>query len=98
MKSSLIVAGNFHASNICPQKTGTAGVSSVSEECILGANTSADLEDTGCVLSFGDGIVRISGLRNAQAEEMVGFSSKLEVYVSELGSRYVGGVAFGNEY
>uniref|UniRef100_A0A8C0JP94 Uncharacterized protein n=1 Tax=Canis lupus dingo TaxID=286419 RepID=A0A8C0JP94_CANLU len=56
LKSSLIVAGNFHASNICPQKTGTAGVSSVSEECILGANTSADLEDTGCVLSFGDGI------------------------------------------
>lgn len=85
-QSSLVVTRNLHASNTCPQKTGAAGVSSGSEECILGANTSADLEETGCVLSIGDGIAQVHGLRNVQAEEMVEFSSKLEAYVSELGT------------
>lgn len=40
--------------NICPQKTRTAGVSSVFEEPILGALLSADLEETRYVLSVGD--------------------------------------------
>lgn len=85
-QSSLIVTRNLPVSSICPQKTGTAGVSSVFEECILGVNTSSDLEETECLLSIGDGIVQIHGLRNVQAEERVEFSSKLEVYVSELGT------------
>ncbi|NWI98167.1 ATPA synthase, partial [Pitta sordida] len=57
---------------------GTAEVSSVLEECILGADTSSELEETGCVLSIGDGIARVYGLRNVQAEEMVEFSSGLK--------------------
>lgn len=60
----------------CP---GTAEVSSILEEKILGADTSADLEETGRVLSIGDGIARVYGLRNVQAEEMVEFSSGLKV-------------------
>lgn len=59
--------------------TGTAEVSSILEEKILGADTSADLEETGRVLSIGDGIARVYGLRNVQAEEMVEFSSGLKV-------------------
>uniref|UniRef100_A0A7N5JPM9 Uncharacterized protein n=1 Tax=Ailuropoda melanoleuca TaxID=9646 RepID=A0A7N5JPM9_AILME len=55
-QSSLIVTRNVHAFSTCPQRPGTAGVSSVFEECILGANTSADFEETGRVLSIGDSI------------------------------------------
>lgn len=59
--------------------SGTAEVSSILEEKILGAETGADLEETGRVLSIGDGIARVYGLRNVQAEEMVEFSSGLKV-------------------
>lgn len=45
----------------------------------MGADTSAELEETGRVLSIGDGIARVYGLRNVQAEEMVEFSSGLKV-------------------
>lgn len=54
-------------------------MSSILEEKILGADTSSDLEETGRVLSIGDGIARVYGLRNVQAEEMVEFSSGLKV-------------------
>lgn len=54
-------------------------MSSILEDKILGADTSADLEETGRVLSIGDGIARVYGLRNVQAEEMVEFSSGLKV-------------------
>lgn len=60
---------------------GTAEVSSILEEKIMGADTSADLEETGRVLSIGDGIARVYGLRNVQAEEMVEFSSGLKVCI-----------------
>lgn len=41
--------------NTCLQKTGTAEVS-VFEERNLGAKTSVDCEETGCVSSIGDSI------------------------------------------
>lgn len=63
---------------------GTAEVSSILEEKILGADTAADLEETGRVLSIGDGIARVYGLRNVQAEEMVEFSSGLKVWLCIL--------------
>ncbi len=45
----------------------TAGeISSVLEERILGAAPKADLEETGRVLSIGDGIARVYGLKNIQ--------------------------------
>lgn len=47
----------------------------------MGADTSSDLEETGRVLSIGDGIARVYGLRNVQAEEMVEFSSGLKVTI-----------------
>lgn len=37
------------------------------------------MEETGRVLSIGDGIARVYGLKNVQAEEMVEFSSGLKV-------------------
>ena len=49
------------------------------EERILGSAPKADLEETGRVLSIGDGIARVYGLTNIQADEMVEFSSGLKV-------------------
>ncbi|XP_052516195.1 ATP synthase subunit alpha, mitochondrial [Budorcas taxicolor] len=95
--SSFIAARNLHASNSRPQKTGTAEVSSILEERILGADTSVDLEETGRVLSIGDGIARVHGLRNVQAEEMVEFSSGLKGMSLNLEPDNVGVVVFGND-
>ena len=58
---------------------GSAEVSSILEERILGKDMGAELEETGRVLSIGDGIARVYGLKNIQAEEMVEFSSGLKV-------------------
>lgn len=58
---------------------GAAEVASILEERILGKAASSDLEETGRVLSIGDGIARVYGLKNIQAEEMVEFSSGLKV-------------------
>ncbi|RMX55206.1 hypothetical protein pdam_00014064, partial [Pocillopora damicornis] len=58
--------------------SGTAEVSSILEQRILGSAQKAELEETGRVLSIGDGIARVYGLKNIQAEEMVEFSSGLK--------------------
>jgi len=63
--------------------TGTKGISEVTsiiEERILGEDGGApQIDETGTVLSIGDGIARVYGLRNVQAEEMVTFSSGVQV-------------------
>lgn len=45
----------------------------------MGFADTVELEETGRVLSIGDGIARVYGLKNIQAEEMVEFSSGLKV-------------------
>jgi F-type H+-transporting ATPase subunit alpha len=57
----------------------TPEVSSILEQKILGIQSKQDLEETGRVLTIGDGIARVYGLKNIQAEEMVEFSSGLKV-------------------
>lgn len=76
---------------------GSAEVSSILEERILGQSTTADLEETGRVLSIGDGIARVYGLKNIQAEEMVEFSSGLKGMALNLEPDNVGIVVFGND-
>lgn len=77
------VVGNVASAKLSQQQTRfastSAEVSSILEERILGKSASADLEETGRVLSIGDGIARVYGLKNIQAEEMVEFSSGLKV-------------------
>ncbi|PKU28488.1 atp synthase subunit mitochondrial [Limosa lapponica baueri] len=92
-----VATRNIQAFKTCFQKTGTAEVSSILEERILGADTSAELEETGRVLSIGDGIARVYGLRNVQAEEMVEFSSGLKGMSLNLEPDNVGVVVFGND-
>ncbi|XP_037548194.1 ATP synthase subunit alpha, mitochondrial [Nematolebias whitei] len=95
--ASCVGVKNLHTTRLQFQKTGTAEVSSILEEKILGADTSADLEETGRVLSIGDGIARVYGLRNVQAEEMVEFSSGLKGMSLNLEPDNVGVVVFGND-
>ncbi|KAL3867122.1 hypothetical protein ACJMK2_044351 [Sinanodonta woodiana] len=80
-----------------PTHAAGAEVSSILEERILGQSTSAQLEETGRVLSIGDGIARVYGLKNIQAEEMVEFSSGLKGMALNLEADNVGVVVFGND-
>ncbi|XP_038258948.1 ATP synthase subunit alpha, mitochondrial [Dermochelys coriacea] len=95
--ATFVATRNIHASKTSLQKVGTAEVSSILEERILGADTSVELEETGRVLSIGDGIARVYGLRNVQAEEMVEFSSGLKGMSLNLEPDNVGVVVFGND-
>ncbi len=61
---------------------GVSEVSSIIQEKILGSSKKIEIHETGRVLSIGDGIARVYGLRNVQAEEMVEFSSGVQVRVS----------------
>lgn len=72
-----MAARKIHLS--CSQRG--AEISSILEERVLGAAPKADLDETGRVLSIGDGIARVYGLKNIQADEMVEFSSGLKVSV-----------------
>merc|ERR1711971_1552516 len=78
-------------------KANLGEVSSILEERILGAAPAANLEETGRVLSIGDGIARVYGLKNIQAEEMVEFSSGLKGMALNLEPDNVGVVVFGND-
>ena len=55
-----------------------AELASILEQRILGSAPTEDLTETGRVLTIGDGIARVHGLRNIQAEEMVEFESGLK--------------------
>jgi len=76
---------------------GAPEIASILEEKILGQKTNQDLEETGRVLSIGDGIARVYGLKNCQAEEMVEFSSGLKGMALNLEPDNVGVVVFGND-
>lgn len=64
--------------------TASAEVSKILEDRILGQRVNTNLEETGRVLSIGDGIARVYGLNNIQAEEMVEFDSGMKVSLFEL--------------
>merc|ERR1712063_197441 len=78
-------------------KAGAGEISSILEERVLGAAPKENLEETGRVLSIGDGIARVYGLKNIQAEEMVEFSSGLKGMALNLEPDNVGVVVFGND-
>merc|ERR1711872_99429 len=78
-------------------KAGAGEISSILEDRVLGAAPAVNLEETGRVLSIGDGIARVYGLNNIQAEEMVEFSSGLKGIALNLEPDNVGVVVFGND-
>ncbi|KAL1440939.1 hypothetical protein MTO96_008986 [Rhipicephalus appendiculatus] len=94
---SSYVARHFSTSKCVSAGPGAAEVSSILEERVLAQATTANLEETGRVLSIGDGIARVYGLKNIQAEEMVEFSSGLKGMALNLEPDNVGIVVFGND-
>ncbi|XP_013411491.1 ATP synthase subunit alpha, mitochondrial [Lingula anatina] len=76
---------------------GSTEVSSLLEDRIMGQSTMANVEETGRVLSIGDGIARVYGLKQCQAEEMVEFSCGLKGMSLNLEPDNVGVVVFGND-
>jgi len=85
---------NIHSTH---QTCATAEVSAILEERILKTSSQVGLEEAGRVLSVGDGIARVYGLKNCQAEEMVEFSSGLKGMALNLEPDNVGVVVFGND-
>merc|ERR1712036_68838 len=85
------------SSKVDAAKAGAGEISSILEERVLNTSTSVDLDESGRVLSVGDGIARVYGLKNCQAEEMVEFSSGLKGMALNLEPDNVGVVVFGND-
>lgn len=80
-----MVGKNVAAVGVLSQKLSTsakvsssasAEISSILEERILGSAPKANLEETGRVLSIGDGIARVYGLKNIQVTTF--FNSNLD--------------------
>merc|ERR1712183_1094442 len=78
-------------------KAASGEISSILEDRVLGAAPAVNLEETGRVLSIGDGIAGVYGLKNIQAEEMVEISSGLKGMALNLEPDNVGVVVFGND-
>merc|ERR1711976_126753 len=95
--AGFVASKKFSTTNSSLAAGGSAEVSSILEERILGQTTATNLEETGRVLSIGDGIARVYGLKNIQAEEMVEFSSGLKGMALNLEPDNVGIVVFGND-
>merc|ERR1712193_140380 len=95
--AGFVACRNIATSQPTKAAGGSAEVSSILEERILGAAPTANLEETGRVLSIGDGIARVYGLKNIQAEDMVEFSSGLKGMALNLEPDNVGVVVFGND-
>merc|ERR1712045_204853 len=96
---TMAVAARQFSASATQQKSKAAlsEISSILEDRILGVTSSAALEETGRVLSIGDGIARVYGLKNIQAEEMVEFSSGLKGMALNLEPDNVSVVVFGND-
>jgi len=92
--AAAIVARKIHTTS---KGNATAEVSAILEERIMQTSSSVGLEEAGRVLSVGDGIARVYGLKNCQAEEMVEFSSGLKGMALNLEPDNVGVVVFGND-
>ncbi|KAG6108491.1 Alpha subunit of the F1 sector of mitochondrial F1F0 ATP synthase [Claviceps humidiphila] len=78
-------------------KASPTEVSSILEQRIRGVQEESGLAETGRVLSVGDGIARVYGLANVQAEELVEFASGVKGMCMNLEAGQVGVVLFGSD-
>jgi len=72
-----------------------AEVSEILKQQLEGFKTEAELEEVGTVLQVGDGIARIYGLSNVEANEMIEFDSGVKGIVLNLEEDNVGAVLLG---
>lgn len=73
-----------------------AEVSEILKQQLEGFKTVAELEEVGTVLQVGDGIARIYGLSNVEANEMIEFESGVKGIVLNLEEDNVGAVLLGS--
>ncbi|KAJ4394354.1 Alpha subunit of the F1 sector of mitochondrial F1F0 ATP synthase [Gnomoniopsis smithogilvyi] len=79
------------------EKATPTEVSSILEQRIRGVQEESNLAETGRVLSVGDGIARVHGMANVQAEELVEFASGVKGMCMNLEAGQVGVVLFGSD-
>jgi F-type H+/Na+-transporting ATPase subunit alpha len=72
-----------------------AEVSHILRQQLEGIQTGTQLEEVGTVLEVGDGIARIYGLSNAQANELIEFENGMEAIVLNLEEDNIGAVLLG---
>jgi F-type H+-transporting ATPase subunit alpha len=72
-----------------------AEISQILKQQLEGFKTEAELEEVGTVLQVGDGIARIYGLSNVEANEMIEFDSGVKGIVLNLEEDNVGAVLLG---
>ncbi|KAI0486303.1 P-loop containing nucleoside triphosphate hydrolase protein [Xylaria cf. heliscus] len=91
-------AANFQArSYAADAKASPTEVSTILEQRIRGVAEESNLAETGRVLSVGDGIARVHGMANVQAEELVEFASGVKGMCMNLEAGQVGVVLFGSD-
>ena len=73
-------------------------ISRIIEQKISGFEREIDLQETGVIISIGDGIARIYGLENAMAGELVEFPHGIIGMVLNLEEDNIGAVIFGEDY
>ena len=73
-------------------------ISSVLKDQIKNYQAKVELEETGTVLSIGDGVAVVYGLENAMAGELVEFPNNIKGMVLNLEADAVGVVIFGDDY
>ena len=70
-------------------------VSAVLLEQLKGINSGAKYDEVGTVLQVSDGVVRIYGLNNAEAEELLEFDNGIKAIVMNLDEDNVGAILLG---
>ena len=71
-------------------------VSDILRKQLEGINTNVQLDEIGTVLQVSDGVVRIYGLRNAEANELLEFDNGIKAMVLNLEEDNVGAVLLGS--
>lgn len=70
-------------------------VSDILLQQLRGVDTSVQFEEVGTVLQVSDGVVRIYGLKNAQADELLEFDNGIKAIVMNLEEDNVGAILLG---
>ncbi|MBA4418089.1 MAG: F0F1 ATP synthase subunit alpha [Syntrophus sp. (in: bacteria)] len=73
-------------------------ISRIIEQKISGFEREIDLQETGVIISIGDGIARIYGLENVMAGELLEFPHGITGMVQNLEEDNIGAVVFGEDY
>ncbi|PGH26810.1 ATP synthase subunit alpha, mitochondrial [Polytolypa hystricis UAMH7299] len=96
-QSPLASASNQARTYATEAKAAPTELSYLLEQKIRGIKEETGLAETGRVLSVGDGIARVHGMANVQAEELVEFASGVKGMCMNLEAGHVGVVLFGSD-